>query len=34
MQYIIFQVIKFFYLSSYEMLPNTLNGCQLDIISK
>jgi hypothetical protein len=32
-RYIIFQLVKFFYLSSYEMLPNTLNCCQLDIIS-
>jgi hypothetical protein len=33
MLYIIFQVVQFFYLSSYEMLSNTLNSCQIDIIS-
>ena len=33
MRYIIFQVVKFFYLSIYEMLPNTLNSRHLDIIS-
>ena len=33
MRYIIFRVVKFFYLSSYEMLPNASNSCQLHIIS-